>query len=66
MVIRILLVNEDVQEPHPYPYNYVAIVIKEEIALHHLRYVPNSFVKVTGLLYPLNLDYPKDLSTLLR
>lgn len=61
MVIGILLVVEDVKEPLPVSYNDVAIVIEEKIVMRHLGDVPNAFVNLMGLLYTLNLDYPKDL-----
>ncbi|XP_071327495.1 uncharacterized protein [Trachinotus anak] len=61
MVIGILLVVEDVKEPLPVSYNDVAIVIEEKIVVRHLGDVPNAFVNLMGLLYMLNLDYPKDL-----
>ncbi|KAF0035377.1 hypothetical protein F2P81_013135 [Scophthalmus maximus] len=59
MVIGILLVSEDVKEP--LSYSDVAIVIEEKIVVRHLGDVPNAFVNLMGLLYMLNLDYPKDL-----
>ncbi|XP_062421714.1 uncharacterized protein LOC119217958 isoform X2 [Pungitius pungitius] len=61
MVIGILLVVEDVKEPLPVSYNDVAIVIEEKIVMRHLGDVPNAFVNLMGLLYMLNLDYPKDI-----
>lgn len=39
----------------------VALVLEEEIVLHYLKDVPNAFVLLIGLLYALNIDYPKDL-----
>lgn len=61
MVIGILLIVEDVKEPLPSSYNDVAIVIEEQIVIRHLCEVPNAYVNMIGLLYMLNLDYPKDL-----
>lgn len=61
MVIGIFLVAEDVKEPLPVSYNDVAIVIEENIVVHHLGNVPKAFVNLMGLLYMLNLEYPKDL-----
>lgn len=61
MAIGILLVVEDVKEALPVSYNDVAIVIEERIVMHHLGDVPNAFVNLMGLLYMLNLNYPKDL-----
>lgn len=61
MVIGILLVIEDVKEPLPVSYNDVAIVIEEKIVMRHLGDVPNAFVNLMGLLYMLNLDYPKEM-----
>ena len=39
----------------------VALVLEEEIVLHDLKDVPNAFALLIGLLYALNIDYPKDL-----
>ncbi|XDV26606.1 hypothetical protein PO909_030262 [Leuciscus waleckii] len=39
----------------------VALVLEEEIVLHDLKDVPNAFAFLIGLLYALNIDYPKDL-----
>ena len=61
MWIGILLVVEDLKKPLLVSYNDVAIVIEERIVMRHLGDVPNAFVNVMGLLYMLNLDYPKDL-----
>ncbi|XP_056105890.1 uncharacterized protein LOC130084457 [Rhinichthys klamathensis goyatoka] len=61
MVIGILLVVEDVKEPLPVSYNDVAIVIEEKIVMRHLADVPNAVVNLMGLLYMLNLDYPKEM-----
>ncbi|CAM4697571.1 unnamed protein product [Leuciscus chuanchicus] len=61
MVIGILLVVEDVKEPFPVSYNDVAIIIEEKIVMRHLGDVPNAFVNLMGLLYMLNLAYPKDM-----
>jgi len=62
MAIGILLVVEDVKEPLPVSYNDVAIVIEEKIVIHHLADVPNTVVNLMGLLYMLNLDYPKEIT----
>ncbi|XP_048880258.1 sterile alpha motif domain-containing protein 3-like [Brienomyrus brachyistius] len=61
MLIGILLVAEDVKEPLPASYNDIAIVVEEIIVIRHLRDVPSAFVNLMGLLYILNIDYPKDL-----
>ncbi|KAK0134874.1 Sterile alpha motif domain-containing protein 3 [Merluccius polli] len=61
MVIGLLLVVEDVKEPLPASYKEIAIVIEEKIVMRHLGDVPNAFVNMMGLLYMLNLSYPKDL-----
>uniref|UniRef100_A0A672GF38 Uncharacterized protein n=1 Tax=Salarias fasciatus TaxID=181472 RepID=A0A672GF38_SALFA len=39
----------------------VAIILEENIVLRELQYVPNGFAVLMGLLYYLNIDFPKDL-----
>lgn len=39
----------------------VAVVLEEHIILHDLRDVGNAFATLMGLLYCLNIDYPKGL-----
>lgn len=39
----------------------VAVVLEEHIILHDLRDVANAFATMMGLLYCLNIDYPKGL-----
>ncbi len=39
----------------------VAIILEERIVLRELRDVPNGFAVLIGLLYCLNIDYPKEL-----
>lgn len=61
VVIGILLVVENVMDPLPAFYNEVALVIEEEVVMRHLSDVPNAFLNLMGLVYALNLDYPKEL-----
>ncbi len=39
----------------------VGVVLEEHIILHDQRDVPNAFATLMGLLYCLNIDYPKGL-----
>ncbi|XP_057184230.1 sterile alpha motif domain-containing protein 3-like [Triplophysa rosa] len=54
VVIGILVVVENVIEPLPSFYNDVVV-------MRHLRDIPNAFLNLMGLVYALNLDYPKEL-----
>ncbi|GAA6101255.1 uncharacterized protein LOC113633890, partial [Tachysurus ichikawai] len=60
VVIGILVVVENVMEPLPAFYNDVALVIEEEVVMRHLTDIPNAFLNLMGLVYALNLDYPKE------
>ncbi len=42
-------------------YNDVALMIEEEVVMRHLSDIPNAFLNLMGLVYALNLDYPKEL-----
>ncbi len=59
VVIGILVVVEDVMDPAF--YNDVALMIEEEVVMRHLSDIPNAFLNLMGLVYALNLDYPKEL-----
>ncbi|KAI4876756.1 hypothetical protein NFI96_027234 [Prochilodus magdalenae] len=61
MTIGILAVVEDVKEPLPAIYSDVVLVMKEHAVLRKLGDVPNAFMNLMGLLYALNMNYPKDL-----
>ncbi len=61
VVIGILVVVEDVMDPLPAFYNDVALMIEEEVVMRHLSDIPNAFLNLMGLVYALNLDYPKEL-----
>uniref|UniRef100_A0A1A8I607 Uncharacterized protein n=1 Tax=Nothobranchius kuhntae TaxID=321403 RepID=A0A1A8I607_NOTKU len=61
MVVGILLVLEDVSEPLPSFFVDVAIVLEANIVIRHLRDLPNAFMTLMGLMYVLNLNYPKDM-----
>ncbi len=60
-MIGILVVVEDVMDPLPAFYNDVALMIEEEVVMRHLSDIPNAFLNLMGLVYALNLDYPKEL-----
>lgn len=64
VVIGILVVVENVMEPLPAFYNDVALVIEEEVVMRHLSDKPYAFLNLMGLVYTLNLDYPKELGLL--
>ncbi|KAI4903587.1 hypothetical protein NFI96_007764, partial [Prochilodus magdalenae] len=61
MTIGILAVVEDVKEPLPAIYSDVVLVMEEHAILRKLGDVPNAFMNLMGLLYALNMNYPKDL-----
>ncbi|KAI4887256.1 hypothetical protein NFI96_021995, partial [Prochilodus magdalenae] len=61
MTIGILPVVEDVKEPLPAIYSDVVLVVEEHAVLRKLGDVPNAFMNLMGLLYALNMNYPKDL-----
>ncbi|XP_047201506.1 uncharacterized protein LOC124855584 [Girardinichthys multiradiatus] len=61
MLAGILLVLEDVSEPLPSSYQDVAIVLEANIVIRHLCDLPSAFMTLMGLMYVLNLNYPKDL-----
>ena len=61
MTIGILAIVEDVNEPLPVIYSDVALVIEEQVVLRNLGDVPNAFMNLMGLLYVLNMNYPKEL-----
>ncbi|KAK3535974.1 hypothetical protein QTP70_022852 [Hemibagrus guttatus] len=61
VVIGILVVVENVMEPLPASYNDVALVIEEEVVMRHMSEIPNAFLNLMGMVYALNLDYPKEL-----
>nr|XP_054606034.1 sterile alpha motif domain-containing protein 3-like isoform X1 [Nothobranchius furzeri] len=56
-----ILVLEDVSEPLPSFFVDVAIVLEANIVIRHLRDLPNAFMTLMGLMYVLNLNYPKDM-----
>ncbi|MED6242018.1 hypothetical protein ATANTOWER_031978 [Ataeniobius toweri] len=61
MLVGILLVLEDVSEPLPSSYQDVAIVLEANVVIRHLCDLPSAFMTLMGLMYVLNLNYPKDL-----
>ncbi|KAL6491380.1 hypothetical protein MHYP_G00017250, partial [Metynnis hypsauchen] len=61
MTIGIQAVVEDVKEPLPALGSDVVLVMEEHVVLRQLGDVPNALMNLMGLLYALNMDYPKDL-----
>ncbi|KAL7828963.1 hypothetical protein SRHO_G00325970 [Serrasalmus rhombeus] len=61
MTIGILAVVEDVKEPLPAIYSDVVLIVEKHVVLRKLGDVPNVFRNLMGLLYALNMNYPKDL-----
>ncbi|XP_040907863.1 uncharacterized protein LOC121190896 [Toxotes jaculatrix] len=39
----------------------VAVILEDKIVIHQLKTVPHAFAVLIGLLYSLNIDYPKGL-----
>uniref|UniRef100_A0A4W5MGH3 Uncharacterized protein n=1 Tax=Hucho hucho TaxID=62062 RepID=A0A4W5MGH3_9TELE len=48
-------------DPMPADNVDVALVIEEQVIIHELHNVPSTFATLIGLLYCLNMDYPKCL-----
>lgn len=61
VVVGILLVLEDVNDPLPSFYYDIAIVLEANIVIRHLCDLPGAFMTLMGLMYVLNLNYPKEL-----
>ncbi|XP_039591916.1 uncharacterized protein LOC120515213 [Polypterus senegalus] len=62
MNIGLLLITEENPASFlPQEIIDVAVVLEEQIVLHDLKDVPNAFVLLMGLLYALNINYPKEL-----
>ena len=52
---------EDDDRPAPQSVVSVALVVEEEIVLQDISDLPAAFALLFGLIYALNLKYPKDL-----
>jgi len=61
MTLGIIAVVEDVTDPIPCDFSDVALVIEEAVVLRGLGDIPNAYVNMMGLLYALNINYPKNL-----
>uniref|UniRef100_A0A8C7DHC4 Uncharacterized protein n=1 Tax=Oncorhynchus kisutch TaxID=8019 RepID=A0A8C7DHC4_ONCKI len=48
-------------DPMPVDNVDVALVIEEQVIIHELHNVPNTFAALIGLLYCLTMDYPNCL-----
>uniref|UniRef100_A0A4W5PDB8 Uncharacterized protein n=1 Tax=Hucho hucho TaxID=62062 RepID=A0A4W5PDB8_9TELE len=61
--IGILVVVDGAAADDPMPADNVdiALVIEEQVIIQELYNVPNAFATLIGLLYCLNMDYPKCL-----
>lgn len=57
----ILTVLEDNNCTAPQSVVSVSVVVEEEIVLQELPDLPTAFAYLFGLIYALNLKYPKDL-----
>lgn len=62
MNVGILVITEEIP-PRRVPKEIidVALILEEHIVLQDLKDVPNAFALLMGLLYALNIDYPKEL-----
>ncbi|KAI9537956.1 hypothetical protein NQZ68_019295 [Dissostichus eleginoides] len=60
--VGVLIVTEE-REPAALPKNIadVAVILEGRIVLRKLRDVPTGFAVLMGILYSLNIDYPKGL-----
>lgn len=61
LTVGILTVLEDDDSRAPQSVMSVAVVVEEEIVLQDLPDLPTAFAYLFGLIYALNLKYPKDL-----
>lgn len=61
MTLGIITAVEDVTDPIPCDCNDVTLVIEEAVVLRGLGDIPNAYVNMMGLLYALNINYPKNL-----
>ncbi|XP_057675416.1 uncharacterized protein LOC130905771 [Corythoichthys intestinalis] len=61
LTVGILTVLEDDDTTVPQSVVSVAVVVEEEIVLQDLPDLPTAFAYLFGLIYALNIQYPKDL-----
>ena len=61
ITVGIVVVTEKVEEAFLQPEDVidVAVILEEDIVLQGLHDIPNAVATVMGLLYVLNIDYPK-------
>ncbi|XP_048019948.1 sterile alpha motif domain-containing protein 3-like [Megalobrama amblycephala] len=61
--VGILSVSEDTRQDCAFPDDVVnmAVILEGEIVIVDLQDIPNAFVTLFGLLYALNISYPKEL-----
>lgn len=56
MNVGILLVKEGSEDRTD-----TSVILEEQIVLRDLKDLPNAFAMLVGLLFALNIDYPKEL-----
>ncbi|XP_056123949.1 uncharacterized protein LOC130102080 [Rhinichthys klamathensis goyatoka] len=62
MKMRILEVTDSSTNSGPFPTVVnVAVVLEEEVVMDNLGYFTNALMMLFGLLYAVNMEYPKDL-----
>ncbi|XP_063748727.1 uncharacterized protein LOC134870473 [Eleginops maclovinus] len=61
MHVGILILTENAQRPVPKEVINVALALEEDVILRNLKDVPHAFSLLMGLLYGLNIHYPKGL-----
>ncbi|XP_037649834.1 uncharacterized protein LOC119502737 [Sebastes umbrosus] len=61
LIVGILTVLEDDDSSAPATVINVAVVVEEDIVLQDLPDLPTTFAYLFGLIYALNLQYPKEL-----
>lgn len=61
MDVGILIVTEDAERPVPKEVVDVVLAVEESVVLRKLKDVPHAFALLMGLLYVLNIQYPKGL-----
>ncbi|MED6265705.1 hypothetical protein CHARACLAT_028283 [Characodon lateralis] len=61
MLVGILLIIKDVSEPLPSSYCDTIDVLEANVVIRHLCYLPSTVMTLMGLMYVLNLNYPRDL-----
>ncbi|XP_063042899.1 uncharacterized protein LOC134437337 [Engraulis encrasicolus] len=61
MDVGILILTENEQRPLPKEVIDVALALEEDVVLRNLKDVPHAFSLLMGLLYGLNIHYPKGL-----